>query len=73
MMSLRDLVRNTWALDALGELGLGESKTIVRSEQAMSLNHGGGEVELVVPDGTVAHSVSYARVISGEVITVDGN
>ena len=70
---VRDLAGNVWTLDALVSLAPSETKTVVRSGQPMSLNNGGDEIELVAPDGTVAQSISYGKVGSGEVITVDGN
>ena len=70
---VRDLAGNTWILDGLGEFAAGQTKTIVRNGQAMSLNNGGDEIELVSPDGSVAQSVTYGKVASGGVIEVDGN
>lgn len=70
---IRDLAGNAWLLDGLGQLGAGESKTIIRNSQPMSLNNGGDEIELVAPDGTVAQAVSYGKVAAGQVVAVDGN
>lgn len=70
---VRDLAGNSWDLDALGALAPGESGTMVRNGQAMSLNNGGDEIELVAPGGAVTQTVSYGKVTSGQVVAVDGN
>ena len=70
---VRDLAGNVWALDALGQLGPGQSVVLVRNGQEMSLNNGGDEIELVAPEGTVTQTISYPKVTSGQVITANGN
>ena len=70
---VRDLAGNSWDLDGLGVLEPGQSRSLLRNGQAMSLNNGGDEIELVAPEGAVAQSVTYGKVAPGQVVTVDGN
>lgn len=70
---VRDLAGNTWDLDGLGVLEPGQSRSLLRNGQAMSLNNGGDEIELVAPEGAVAQTVTYGKVTAGQVVTVDGN
>lgn len=63
---LRDLAQNSWSLDAEAPLAPGAERVIGRNRQAMSLNNGGDEIELVAPDGTVVQTVSYGRTAAGD-------
>lgn len=70
---VRDLAGNSRDLDALGALAPGQSGTLVRNGQAMSLNNGGDEIELVAPGRAVTQTVTYGKVTPGQVVTIDGN
>jgi hypothetical protein len=43
-------------------------QTIRRNGQGMSLSNGGDTIDLVAPNGQVAHSVSYGHADEGDVI-----
>ncbi len=68
---LRDLANTTWSLNTLGTFAPGESKTIKRLGQAMSLNNTGDTIELIRDDGTVLQTVTYGTVQEGDEITPD--
>lgn len=70
---VRDLADNSWPLDGLAPLAGGQSMTIQRNGQPMSMNNGGDEVELVAPDGSVVQTVRYGPVSVGEKVHPDGN
>jgi hypothetical protein len=64
--TLRDLSRNTWALDSLGSLAAGASATIVRQGQDMAMNNNGEErIELVSDAGVVVDSIRYSATAVG--------
>jgi len=65
---LRDLTGKTWALDALGDIQPGDEKVIKRDGQSMAMTNKGDTIDLVAPDGTVVHSVTYGAVDEGEVV-----
>jgi exonuclease III len=66
---LRDRAGKVWVLDSLGSLQPGESKTITRSGQDMALNNDGDTVDLLNPTQMVVHTVTYAHVDEGELVT----
>jgi exonuclease III len=55
-----------WWLDALGTLGPGKQKTILRAGMSMSLNNDGDTIRLEDPFGTWWHVVRYDAVAEGE-------
>jgi exonuclease III len=66
---LRDLAGKTWALDGIGTLQPGASRTLQRLGQPMSLNNDGDTVDLLNPAGLIVQSVTYGRVDEGELVT----
>jgi hypothetical protein len=67
--TLRDLTGNTWSLDSLGALSAGQSATIVRHGQAMSMNNSGPEaIELVSPTHQAVDQIAYSGAGVGQVI-----
>lgn len=70
---VRDLAGNIWMLDALRSLAPGQTKSLLRNGQVMSLNNGGDRIELVAPEGTVVQVFSYDGAARGEELTIPGN
>jgi hypothetical protein len=67
--TLRDLTGNTWTLDSVGTLSAGQSATIVRHGQAMSMNNTGTEtIELVSPTHQAVDHIAYSGAGVGQVI-----
>lgn len=67
---LRDLADNSWALAEGGTILPGQSVRLRRNRQPLSLNNGGDRIELINPQGAVAHSAEYGPVQEGETVMV---
>jgi hypothetical protein len=69
--TLRDRAENEFQLS--GQIAGGSNMELVMASHDMPLNNGGDTVEVVRPDGTIAHSVSYTgeQVLSGQPVAFE--
>ncbi|QGJ71925.1 Hypothetical protein PBC10988_36380 [Planctomycetales bacterium 10988] len=68
--TVQDARGDRWQLAGLGTLAPGESKTIRRSGQPMSLNNREEVVELIHPSGVVMQTFDYINAVEDEWTTV---
>jgi hypothetical protein len=64
---LRDESGNAWTI--IGLVGPGQSVTVRRSGQPMSLNNSGDEIELINKAGVVVDTITYGRATEGAVVS----